>query len=344
MDTLQFEMEAVPVRTLALPELLECYLRARNNDPYKNPLDKRDENHADRGFDLLGKFFASKEIVAPDSSHVDAKALKDFQVFLIQQTGRGGQLFSRTYCNTLVKAVKSAFFWALTQEPPIITEARALALSKVAELKPSPKIRENKKRTKAPVEHFESLFPLLRPEVSAMFRLQFLHAMRSGEVCNIRPSMINFDYDEHGNWLYQPEKHKTAGRGKERTFVFWKESQEILKPHLQSNADPDEPIFRNLKGRPFSVCVYDSIIRKTIEKHGLKKIVPYQSRHTTATRVKQEFGIEHARALLGHTTEHMTRHYIHEDEELIQQIAVERNRKHTTHADPPPVTLRLYRG
>jgi hypothetical protein len=52
MDTLQFEMEAVPVRTLALPELLECYKRDRNNDPLKNPLDSRDENHTDRSFAL----------------------------------------------------------------------------------------------------------------------------------------------------------------------------------------------------------------------------------------------------------------------------------------------------
>ena len=339
MDTLQFEMEAVPVRTLALPELLECYLQSRNNDPFKNPLDKRDENHTKRAFALYAKCFG---IV--DTSHVDAATLKEFQVFLIQQTGRGGLLFSRSYSNDLVGYLKTVLFWAATLKPAVITEARAFALSKVADLQPSPKIRENKKRTKAPVEHFESLFPLLRPVVSDMLRLQLLHAMRTAEVCNIRPSMIEFDFDEYGNWLYEPEAHKTASRGKGRSFVFWKESQEILKPYLDGAADPNEPIFRNLRGRPFTVNVYDAIIRKTIETHGSKKVVPYQSRHTTATKIKQEFGLEHARALLGHTTENMTRRYVHEDKELIQEIAVARNRAIPRPSPPFPPTIRIFTG
>jgi len=349
MDTLQFETEMVPVRTLALPELLDCYLHSRNNDPYKNPLDPRDENHTKRAFALLGEFACDLLGNPADSSHIDAPLLEKFKIFLVKQTGRGGQLFSRSYCNAVLKYSKTVFFWALTQEPPIITEARALALSKVQYLKPSPKIRENKPRKDAPVEDFEAIFPLLRPVVSDMFRLQLLHAMRTGEVCDVRPAYFVFDWDKYGNWLYQPHAHKTAGRGKDRTFVFCKASQEIVKKYMNDSADPSEPIFRNLKNHPFSVCVYDSLIRKTIAEHGLKKVVPYQARHTTATRIEEEFDIKHAQALLGHSSEEMTRRYIHNDEKKISRIAAKRNRE-TEFSAPPtdsdgfPVILRFRKG
>ena len=51
MDTL-FTMENVSVRVLTLPELLAEYLHSRNNDPLKNPLDHRDENHVKKAFRL----------------------------------------------------------------------------------------------------------------------------------------------------------------------------------------------------------------------------------------------------------------------------------------------------
>ena len=334
----------VPVRTLALPELLECYLRARNNNPLRNPLDKRDENNTKKAFALLAECFP-----LADSSQIDREALEKFQIFLVNQTGRGGLPFSRAYCNALLKFVKTVFFWAMTQEPPMITEGRALALSKVRALMPSPKIRENKKRKNVPVKNFEALFPLLRPVVADMLQLQLMHAMRPSEVCNIKPCMIDFDSDATGNWLYQPETHKTASKGVERIFVFCKPSQEILKKYLPGTHSSEEHIFRNLKNNPFTVDVYDAIIRKTIEKHGLKKIVPYQARHTTATLTAKKHGIGYAQALLGHTTEQMTRLYVHDEVEKIQQIAAERNREMKTARPTPdpapfPPILRIFTG
>ena len=287
-----------------------------------NPLDRRDENHIKRVFALHDKCFPNA-----DTSQIDGESLETFQKFLVQQVGRGGMLFSRSYCNDLVGYFKTVCYWAMRQK--IISEGRAFALSKVQDLKKSPKIRENKKRKNAPVEHFEALYPLLRPVCADMLRLQFMHAMRTGEVCTIRPCFIDFDWDvKNGLWQYQPEAHKTAhSTDAPRSFVFCWKSQEILKNYLPDDPDSEEPIFRNLRNRPFSVCVFDSIIRKTIETHGLKKIVPYQSRHTTATQVAQEFGIKHAQALLGHTTEQMTGRYVHDSDEKIRELAVARNQK-----------------
>ena len=327
--------DANSVQGCHLKKLLERYLHDRNNDPFMNPLDKRDENHIRRVFALLGKCYPDA-----DTSHIDGGTLKKFQEFLVKQIGRNGQPFSRSYCNDLVGYLKTVFYWASRQKTPIISEARAFALSKVPELKKCPKIRENKKRLNAPVEHFEALYPLLRPVCADMLRLQFMHAMRTGEVCTIRPCFIDFDWDrKNGLWQYQPDTHKTAhSTDAPRSFALCRKSQEILKKYLPDNLDSDEPIFRNMRGRPFTVWVYDNVIRKAIEKHGLKKIVPYQTRHTTATQVAQDFGIKHAQALLGHTTEQMTGRYVHDSDEKIRELAVARNHKveqWSPDSDPP---------
>jgi len=337
-----------PVRTsLVLSELLQRFLQARNNDPFKNPLDHRDENHFKRVASLSVERFGDIDI-----SQIAPAALEEFKIFLVKQPGRGGQLFSRSYCNSLLKYLKSMLFWAVQQN--FLTEARGFALSKVSELRPSPKIRENKRRKNAPPAHVEELLEKLRqdrPDAADPFELQSIHGMRTGEAVGVRPSMIDFDYDlEGGNWLYEPEKHKTAGRGEPRTFVFCRRSQEIVNKYLDASADPDEPIFRNLRGRPFSVCVFATIIRETIEKYGLKKIVPYQTRHNAATKTAKEFGIKHAQALLGHKSEAMTRHYIHEEGDRIRELAERRNRERGYLDFPPPSTptpfphLRLVSG
>lgn len=306
------------MRVFALPELLKSYLRCRNSDPLRNPLDRRDENNTKRAFALLQECFPHA-----DSSDIDGNTLQSFQIFLVQKKGKGGALFSRDYCNTLLKFTKTVFFWATTQTPPIISEARAFSLSKVKALKPSPKVRENKRRKDVPKKYITDLLPHLPLVIADMLRLQYLHGMRPGEVCNIRADEIDFDYENGKCWLYQPEKHKTACSGLQRTFMFGRQSQEILKKYLV--LPTQEHLFLNRLKNPFTTAVYDRAIKKIIDRLGMKKFTPYQVRHTTATEIDTAFGLDGARAVLGHANSSMTRRYVHNDEKTIQRVATERD-------------------
>ena len=315
---IQFEVENVPVRALALPEFLECYLHDRNNDPYKNPLDPRDENSTKRVFALYHDFRP-----LDDTSHVDGAALTDFQRFLIQQTGRGGLPFSRGYCNTLLKFFKTVFYWGANQRPPIITEARAMTLARVRALPPSPKIRENKQRKDVHLHIFKTAllkFDESRPIISDMLRLEFLNAMRPGEVVNIIPYWI--DYNHPQGWHYNPAHHKTSGRGHSRDFIFKDASQTILKKYLVDR-NSEKPIFVNRLGNPFTTCTFDKAILKGLKMHGLTRFTPYQLRHAAATWIDEQIDERHAQAYLGHADPIMTRRYIHNELKKIHRTAGE---------------------
>ena len=330
------------MRTLALPELLECYLRSRNNDPLKNPLDKRDENNTKRAFALLAECFP-----LTDSSQIDREALEKFQIFLVQKVGKGGMPFSRTYCNTIIKFVRTVFYWATTQKPPIIAESRAFFMSKVRALKPSPKIRENKRRKNVPVVHVTDAQPYLFPMYADMLQLQLLHGMRPSEVCFIKPCLIDFNH-ESGNWLYQPDQHKTAAHGVERNFFFCRTSQAILQKYMPD--DPNQFFFLTRRKTPVSVAVLGRNIKRAIEKNGLEKFTPYQIRHTIATWINGNFDEKHAQEFLGHTTPEMTRNYIHDKTDKIQRVAEALDTAFAAAVPgepqfaPFPPTLRIFTG
>ena len=344
MDSLSFEMETVPVCALALPELLGYYLRSRNNEPLRNPLDKRDENNTKKAITLLAECFP-----LTDSSQIDREALEKFQIFLVQKVGQRGKTFSRNHCNTLLKFAKSVFFWAAKQKKvPLITEARAFNISQVRALKPSPKIRENKKRKNISEEHVQDVIDHAeRPVIAKMMLIESLTGMRPCEVCGIKPSLIDRHY-KHGLWLYEPEQHKTAGQGKLRSFIFTQSAQEILAEYL--SGDANTPIFRNRRNRPFTTATYDKAVKKIIETHGLAKLTPYQLRHNVATWADEELDLDHARAFLGHSNEKTTRIYVHNEIKKIERVAVERERALAAAVpdkpkpSPPPVILRLYTG
>ena len=183
--------------------------------------------------------------------------------------------------------------------------------------------------------------------IADMLRLQNMTGMRPSEVCNIKASEIDMQWDGM-DWLYQPEVHKTAGKNIARTFILHKQCQEILGKYL--SCDSNEPVFRNQRGRTVKPNEYGRKIKRAIDKHSLQKFVPYQVRHTAGTRVSREFSRDYARAFLGHTTEQMTRRYDHADLDKLRKIAERQNAKAKAVSDdsppecPSPVILRLYTG
>ena len=89
MESLHFEAEIVPVRTITLFELLECYFR------YNKP-EHRTKHGISRAFELLARFCPNL-----DTASFTKKTLYEFQDFL---TGK----FDRNYCNRLISFVRSA--------------------------------------------------------------------------------------------------------------------------------------------------------------------------------------------------------------------------------------------
>ena len=328
MDTIYFEWDQVPVRTLSLHEVLEEFIKHHKLDP-------KTEHRFRTSFKRIDEIKPNA-----DTSNFGKKDLLLLQNYLTDK-------YDRRYINRFTTDIRRVFKWAALFD--LVSNAKSHELTLVPQLqKGDRRCRENKKRTNVPDEYVEAFQKHCRRPVTAdMVELESIHGMRPGKVCNLKPCMIDFKYDGE-NWLAQPEEHKTAGKGFTRSFVLCKRSQEILKKYMQD--DPNRHFFLNDKGNPFTPNVFGKAVKKVIDKHGLQKFVPYQLRHNAATKTAMEHGREYAQELLGHAKPEMTDNYIHDPTlgtEKIQKLAVERNRKFAPPPSPEypePRILRIFRG
>jgi integrase len=66
---------------------------------------------------------------------------------------------------------------------------------------------------------------------------------------------------------------------------------------------------RKLPGRWYTASVIAHAVRTAAAQAGVAHWHPYQLRHLRAVELRQEVGIDAARAVLGHTAVGMTAHY-----------------------------------
>ncbi len=145
-----------------------------------------------------------------------------------------------------------------------------------------------------------------------MVELQRATGCRPGEVCASRPKDVDRTEDV---WVYRPASHKTQHKGKRRIVLIGPRGQEILRPYLLR--PEDEYCFRPARHiaipRKFKRYRNDSYRRAIVRACEVAKIAPHwtpnQLRHTAATVVRKQFGIEAAQILLGHARADITQVY-----------------------------------
>jgi len=294
------------LRTIPLQELVDEFFKYHK-------LEHRTEHRIRTVIKVILKFMPEAD--TENFGHKSAYLLQN------HLTGK----YARAYINRLFSCIRRVFNWGVFFG--IVSAANAHELAIIPSLiKGDGRCRENKKRKNCPDEHIETFQSHShRPVITDMVELLKIHGMRPGELCNLRPSVIDFQYDGK-NWLASPEEHKTASKGFTRLFVMCKKSQEILKKYMPD--DSEQCFFLNSYGKPFTPASFGRAVRKVIDKHGLPKFVNYQLRHNAATKTAKEHGREYAQELLGHASPEMTDNYIHNPQtEKIQELANERNRK-----------------
>lgn len=186
-------------------------------------------------------------------------------------------------------------------------------------------------------------------QIWAMILLQWHTGMRPGEVVLITPA----DIQKHDHiWIYRPHRHKTDYRGKDRIIAIGKKAQEVLNPWLcrpnetpcfspgesqgeryqqmrasrkskvqPSQLDRSKSDPKRAPGQAYQVSSYRRAITKACEKAQVETWTPNQIRHTFATRVRKEFGLDAAQVALGHEHANVTQIYAEKDIEVIKKIA-----------------------
>jgi len=210
---------------------------------------------------------------------------------------------TRPTVNQRVGVWKRFFAWAL--------ENRKCQAATKSEVWAIGSLRRN--RTEAPEggqvgpvdpEDVNKTIPYLTESLRAMVRIESLTGMRPGELCAIRLGDIEKRADI---WLYRPAQHKTVHKGNVRVIVIGPRAQAHLGPYM--TALPDRPCFRPERGpagRYWTPSNFAQAIRYAIRqarKAGeiVQDWTPNQLRHACGTAVRRQFGVDAARAVLGHS-------------------------------------------
>jgi integrase len=247
---------------------------------------------------------------------------------------------SRGVVNQRVGRVRRLFRWAVENElvPANVLHGlqavRGLARGRSA-------ARETEPVRPVPVAFVDAVLPHLRPQVAAVVRLQLYSGMRPGEVVQMRAC----DVDTAGKvWHYRPARHKTAHRGLGRVVVLGPRCQEIVRGFLRPDLEgylfqPREAVValraerragrktkvppnqrdrrsrrpRRVPAERYSVATYGRAIARACERAGVPHWHPHQLRHTKATEIRREAGLDAARAVLGHRTPAVTEVYAEVD-------------------------------
>ncbi len=258
---------------------------------------------------------------------------------------------SRQYSNKQAKRLLRLLKWGV--EAGMVSSSIIEALRCVAPLKRG---RCDARETEPvlPVEQslVDATIEFLTPTVADMVRLQQLLGCRPGEVCSITPSMVDRSGDV---WKIRLSEHKTAYRGKERVIYCGPKAQAILAKYLLRAGD--KPCFspieseqqrrealharrktrmscgnvpgsnrvgrkpRKAPGDAFTTGTYARSIRGACKRGKLTPWSPNQLRHSAATAIRREFGIEGAQLILGHSDIGVTQVYAERDHAKAIEIA-----------------------
>jgi integrase len=177
------------------------------------------------------------------------------------------------------------------------------------------------------------------PQVWTMIELQRLTGMRPGEVCQMRTCDL---VTSGRIWEYRPSTHKTAHHGKSRVVFIGPQAQQVLHPWLRAELEaflfqpreaeaqrraeqranrktPVQPSQRDRSksnprktpGERYTATSYCRAITQGIRRANAHRAEngpeiphwhPHQLRHSAATRLRREFGLDTARAVLGHSS------------------------------------------
>jgi integrase len=256
----------------------------------------------------------------------------------------------RNVVNAQVGIVKRLFNWAVEEE--LVESGVAFALAKVRHLpRGRSRARESVKIKPVREADMQAVLPHVSRQVAAMIQLQWLTGMRPGEVVSMRTTDIDMS---EGIWVYTPTHHKNEHHGTERFIPLGPKAQEIVRPHLKldreaflfSPRDADTEL-RALKARTrktkvqpsqrarharamagrrrklndrYSVVSYGVAIARACLKAEIPGWTANQLRHSAATRIRKQHGIEAARVVLGHNNLSTTEIYAEINREAAMRI------------------------
>ena len=222
----------------------------------------------------------------------------------------------RSTINKKVNVVKQMIQYAVNRE----IEPAHLAYE-VGVIKPVKKGQENFKDYDevGPAEWttVEKLFPYLDSMIQDMLLLSRYTGARPGEIRLMRPCDI--DQTDTNAWVFSLDKHKTRRHGIVRKIVIGLDAQPILLKYMvrpgQAYCFPARLNHHGDTGQYYTSGSFAKVITRAVAAYNAEnpktpiQFHANQLRHTFATSVCLEHGLEVTRCALGHATTQMTKRY-----------------------------------
>lgn len=277
------------------------------------------------------------------------RALKSYRQSICDGT------LARCTANKKVMAIRAVFRWAASEELIPVTVSQALCTVAGLHAGRAFGVRESRPVTAVPWEHVAACLPYMPRPVADLMRLAWHTGARIGELINLRTR----DIDRSGPvWQYTLRDHKTAHHGRARVLCFGPEAQKILRTamlraplgrvlfspldsvadraqaaptHRRPNQKNNPRMTDRVVGDAYDVHAINRAVNRAIKKCNadparadLPKIPHWhvhQIRHSFATRVRKEIGLEAAAAALGHADARTTQIYAELESGMAAKVA-----------------------
>ena len=276
-------------------------------------------------------------------SHFGPRKLKDVRDTMIQLK------WTRTGINAAIRRIVRMLRWGTENE--LILPAVYHACKTVSGLRwGRSKARESNPVKPVELQHVEAVKPFLNRQLATMIDLQLATGMRPGEVIIMR--LADIDTTTPDAWTYHPHSHKTQHHGRSRVVFLGPRAQALLTPFITTDrhrylfspadAEADRNAVKRQKrqspmtpsqaarvphanpahppGEYYERTSYARAIARACKLAGIPSWSPNQLRHTAATALRKQFGLEATRTVLGHTEADTTLHYAEADLEAARRV------------------------
>lgn len=330
---------AAPVSSLTVAQLAERYLEHARGYYQENGEPTTEFNKVEKATERAVAAFGS--IAAAEFGPLCLEEVRDRMI---------DDRLARSTINGYTRRITVIFKWAAAKQ--LVPASVPMALGMVTGLRAGRSAAKEAKVVEPVADDVVYTTVKQLPEVVAdMVRLQRLTGARPGEVCAMKPG----DIDRTGDvWLYSLACHKTAHHGKRRVVFIGPKAQAILLRYLARGADTycfrpvDSEAKRresmhetrttplscgnrpgtNVKSSPlrragerYTTGTYANAIRRACKRAGVAEWTPHRLRHTCATAVRRDHGLEAAQIILGHSGAKVTEIYAERDFEKGAAVA-----------------------
>lgn len=207
--------------------------------------------------------------------------------------------WTRPFINKSISRIRHVFRYGVESElvePAILQRLEAVSPL----LAGRTEAVDNAPRRPVPQVTIDKVRAIVPERTRDLIDLQLLTGARPGELLGLTGGMIDRTNEI---WIAKLDDHKMAHKGKERILVFGPKAQLILRKYVA--LDGSRRLFTVRRD------TYGKAIAAACEKLKLPHWTPHWLRHNAASRLREEYGLDVAQVMLGHSTADMTELYAH---------------------------------